>query len=192
MDLEITPELLESAYRQGIFPMAESDDEISWYSPDPRAIIDLDHFHIPRRLLRTLRQQPFEIVTDRDFEQVIRRCAGREETWINEEIIQAYTALHRAGKAHSVEAYLEGTLSGGLYGVSLGGAFMGESMFTVKRDASKVCLAFLVGHLKERGFTLLDTQFITPHLERFGAIEIPRPDYLKRLDRALALPCLFK
>ena len=191
MNFRITPELLEAAYRQGIFPMAESNGEIGWYSPDPRAIIDLDRFHLPRRLLRTIRQQPFEIATDRNFEEVIRRCAGRKETWINEEIVRAYTALHRMGKAHSVEAYVEGTLAGGLYGVSLGGAFMGESMFTINRDASKICLAFLVGRLKERGYILLDTQFITPHLERFGAIEIPHSDYLRRLERALALSCRF-
>lgn len=188
---QTTPELLESAYRHGIFPMGSPNGEIDWYAPDPRAVLDLTRFHIPRRLLRTIRQRTFEVVTDLNFEQVIRRCAGREETWINEEIILAYTALHRMGKAHSVEAYAEGTLAGGLYGVSLGGAFMGESMFTIQRDASKVCLAFLVGHLKERGYTLLDTQMITPHLERFGAIEIPRDDYLQRLKKALALSCRF-
>jgi leucyl/phenylalanyl-tRNA--protein transferase len=191
MNFRITPELLESAYRQGIFPMAESNDEISWYAPDPRAIIELDRFHLPRRLLRTIRRQPYEIAVDRNFEEVIRRCSGREETWINEEIVLAYTALHRLGKAHSVEAYFEGTLAGGLYGVSLGGAFMGESMFTIKRDASKICLAFLVDRLKERGYTLLDTQFITPHLERFGAVEISFSDYLERLESALDRSCRF-
>jgi leucyl/phenylalanyl-tRNA--protein transferase len=189
--IRITSELLESAYRQGIFPMAEREGEISWYSPDPRAIIEIDRFHLPRRLLRTIRQKTFELAADRNFEQVIRCCAGRAETWINEEIILAYTSLHRAGKAHSVEAYFEGTLAGGLYGVSLGGAFMGESMFTIKRDASKVCLAFLIDRLKARGYTLLDTQFITPHLERFGAKEIPRSDYLEQLEAALVLSCRF-
>lgn len=171
--------------------MADAEGEISWYSPDPRGIIEIDHFHLPRRLLRTIRQQTFEIVIDRNFEQVIRRCAGRKETWINEEIVLAYRALHLLGKAHSVEAYFEGALAGGLYGVSLGGAFMGESMFTIGRDASKVCLAFLIDRLKERGYTLLDTQFITPHLERFGAVEIPRSDYLRRLEKALGLSCRF-
>ncbi len=189
--IQITPALLESAYRQGIFPMADPEGEINWYSPDPRAIIGIDHFHLPRRLLRTIRQQTFEMATDRNFEQVIRRCAGRKETWINEEIILAYTALHRSGKAHSVEAYFEGDLAGGLYGVSLGGAFMGESMFTIKRDASKVCLAFLIDRLRERGYTLLDTQFITPHLARFGAMGIPRADYLRRLEKALVVSCRF-
>jgi leucyl/phenylalanyl-tRNA--protein transferase len=191
MVLSITPELLESAYRQGIFPMADSENKINWYSPDPRAIIDINQFHQPRRLLRTIRQQTYEVVINRDFEQVIRFCALREETWINEEIILAYTALHRIGKAHSVEAYSEGRLAGGLYGVSLGGAFMGESMFTIKPNASKVCLAFLINRLKERGHTLLDIQFVTPHLERFGATELPRSDYLRRLKKALALSCRF-
>jgi leucyl/phenylalanyl-tRNA---protein transferase len=191
MDLQITPDLLESAYRQGIFPMADDGGKINWYSPDPRGIIDLDRFHLPRRLLRTIRQQTYDVVIDRNFEQVIRCCAAREETWINEEIVLAYCALQRLGKAHSVEAYSEGTLAGGLYGVSLGGAFMGESMFTIQRDASKVCLAFLIDRLKERGYVLLDTQFITPHLERFGAVEIPRADYLRRLEKALGLSCRF-
>lgn len=165
--------------------------EIHWYSPDPRAVIDLQTFHLPKRLSRTLRQGLFEIAVDRDFEGVIRGCAGRKETWIDEEIIAAYTALHRLGKAHSVEAYADGALAGGLYGVALGGAFMGESMFTLKRDASKVCLVFLVERLKERGYLLLDTQFLTPHLQRFGAVEIPRADYLRRLEKALALDCRF-
>ena len=128
---------------------------------------------------------------DRDFDGVVRGCADREETWINEEIVAAYSALHRLGKAHSVEAYYEETLAGGIYGVSLGGAFMGESMFTIVRDASKVCLAFLVGRLKERGYLLFDVQFTTPHLKRFGAVEISRREYLRRLEKALVLPCGF-
>lgn len=171
--------------------MADREGEINWYSPDPRGVIEIDHFHLPRRLLRTIRRQTFEIMIDRNFEQVIRRCAGREETWINEEIVLAYRALHLLGKAHSVEAYFEGALAGGLYGVGLGGAFMGESMFTIKRDASKVCLAFLIDRLKERGYTLLDTQFITSHLEHFGAVEISRADYLGQLEKALGLSCRF-
>jgi len=128
---------------------------------------------------------------DRDFDGVVRGCADREETWINEEIVAAYMRLHHIGKAHSVEAYFEGKLAGGIYGVSLGGAFMGESMFTIVRDASKVCLAFLVGRLKERGYLLFDVQFTTPHLKRFGAVEISRREYLRRLDKALVLPCGF-
>lgn len=187
----IPPGLLESAYRQGIFPMGDPSGEISWYSPDPRAIIPLDRFHLPRRLERTYRGGAFEIVINRDFEGSVRACAGREETWINEEIIASYTALHREGKAHSVEAWREGKKTGGLYGVSLGGAFMGESMFSLVRDASKVCLVFLVERLRERGFILLDTQFITPHLKTFGAIEIPRKEYLLKLEEALNLPCRF-
>lgn len=187
----LTPDLLERAYRQGIFPMGTSDGELKWYSPDPRGIIDLNHFHIPARLSRTIRQDKFKVLINQDFEAVIRGCAGREETWINEEVISAYTALHRLGKAHSVEAYLENRLTGGLYGVALGGAFMGESMFSREKDASKVSLAFLVNRLKERGYQLLDTQFITPHLKKFGAIEIPRKEYLKKLEKALALTCRF-
>lgn len=190
MPVSLTPELLEAAYRQGIFPMADGG-RIRWYSPDPRGIIDLESFHLPRRLTRTIRQGLFDISINRNFEAVIRACAGREETWINEEIVHAYTALHRLGKAHSVEAYSEGTLAGGLYGVALGGAFMGESMFTVRRDASKVSLAFLVERLKGRGYLLLDTQFITSHLQTFGAVEISRREYLGRLEKALALDCHF-
>ena len=191
MSQSILPELLEEAYRRGIFPMADEDGMIHWYSPDPRTVIDLDRFHIPRRLTQTIRGEKFEIAVDRDFEGVVRGCANREETWINEEIAAAYTALHRIGKAHSVEAYHEGKLAGGIYGVSLGGAFMGESMFTIVRDASKVCLAFLVGRLKNRGYALFDVQFTTPHLKKFGAVELPRSEYLRRLEKALLLSCRF-
>lgn len=171
--------------------MADEDGRIRWFSPDPRTIIDLCRFHISRRLSRTVRQRKFELTVNRDFDGVIRGCASRKETWINEEIVGAYSAMHRLGKAHSVEAYCEGKLAGGIYGVSLGGAFMGESMFTIVRDASKVCLAFLVDRLKERGYVLFDVQFTTPHLEKFGAIEISRREYLRRLENALALSCRF-
>ncbi|HUK57196.1 MAG TPA: leucyl/phenylalanyl-tRNA--protein transferase [Nitrospiria bacterium] len=191
MPQTIPPELLEAAYRQGVFPMADEDGRIHWFSPDPRTIIDLDRFHIPRRLVRTIRQRPFDITVNRDFEGVVRGCANREETWISEEIATTYTALHRMGKAHSVEAYHEGKLTGGIYGVSLGGVFMGESMFTIIRDASKVCLAFVIERLRERGFILFDVQFTTPHLKRFGAVEISRREYLRRLEKALALSCRF-
>jgi leucyl/phenylalanyl-tRNA--protein transferase len=191
MPQTISPELLEEAYRQGIFPMADEDGRIRWYSPDPRTIIELDRFHISQRLGRTIRSKKFEITIDRDFDGVIRGCADREETWISEEIVAAYSALNRLGKAHSVEAYYDGNLAGGIYGVSLGGAFMGESMFTIVRDASKVGLAFLVGRLKERGYVLFDVQFTTPHLERFGAVEISRREYLRRLEKALRLSCRF-
>ena len=191
MSQTIPPELLEEAYRQGIFPMADEDGRIRWYSPDPRTIIDLDRFHVSRRLTRTIRQRKFDITINRDFEGVIRGCANREETWIGEEILAAYTGLHHLGKAHSVEAYYNGNLAGGIYGVSMGGAFMGESMFTIVRDASKVCLAFLVGRLKERGYKLFDVQFTTPHLKRFGAVEISRREYMRRLEKALAHSCRF-
>jgi leucyl/phenylalanyl-tRNA--protein transferase len=191
MSQTIPPELIEEAYRQGIFPMADEGGRIRWYSPDPRTIIDLDRFHISRRLTRRIRQRKFEITVNRDFEGVLRGCANRKETWISEGIAAAYSALNRLGKAHSVEAYYEERLAGGIYGVSLGGAFMGESMFTIVRDASKVCLAFLVGRLKERGFILFDVQFTTPHLKRFGAVQVSRREYLRRLEKALALPCRF-
>jgi leucyl/phenylalanyl-tRNA---protein transferase len=187
----IPPELLEEAYRQGIFPMGDEEGLIHWYSPDPRTIIEPNRFHIPRRLSRTIHRRKFEITINRNFEGVVRGCANREETWISEEIVAAYTSLHRLGKAHSVEAYHEGGLAGGIYGVSLGGAFMGESMFTRVTDASKVCLAYLVNRLKERGYALFDVQFTTPHLKRFGAIEIPRSEYHLRLQKALRLSCRF-
>jgi leucyl/phenylalanyl-tRNA--protein transferase len=187
----LTPRLLEAAYRSGIFPMGSADGTVDWYSPDPRCIFDLDHFHVPARLSRTFRQERFQIRIDNNFDQVIRECAKRKETWITEEIISSYNDLHRLKKAHSVEAYSGDQLAGGLYGVALGGAFMGESMFTIERDASKICLVYLVRRLKERGFQLLDTQFMTPHLKKFGAIEIPRKEYLKRLEMALAVTCEF-
>lgn len=167
--------------------MAEEDGRIAWYSPDPRGVFDLDRFHIPRRLTRVIRSGRFDVRIDADFEAVIRACAAREETWLNEEMIGAYVALHGKGLAHSVEAYGEERLAGGLYGVAIGGAFMGESMFHVETDASKVCLARLVDRMRERGFVLLDTQFLTPHLARFGARWIPRSEYLRRLGEALSL-----
>lgn len=167
--------------------MGGPDGTVEWYAPDPRGIIDLSHFHIPNRLKRTIRQKQFIIKCNQNFAKVIRGCSARSETWINEEIISAYTMLHQLGKCHSVEAYLEDQLVGGLYGVALGGAFMGESMFSLENDSSKVCLVFLVSRLIERGFQLLDTQFITPHLKKFGAIEISRKDYMHRLEEALSL-----
>jgi len=188
VDQPLTPELIVAAYCQGIFPMAdEIDGEIGWYSPDPRAIFPLDSFHVPRSLAKVIKRGVFEIRVDTAFEEVMRGCAAREETWISEEIIQAYTALHRSGLAHSVEAWYEGELAGGLYGVALGGAFMGESMFTRVTDASKVCLVKLVERLRERGFVLLDSQMPTEHLAKFGQIVIPRAEYLRRLARALRL-----
>lgn len=185
---KLTPDLIVAAYCQGIFPMAdEVDGEIGWYSPDPRAIFPLDAFHVPRSLAKTIRRGIFEIRIDTAFEEVMWACAEREETWISEEIVEAYTDLHRLGLAHSVETWLEGELVGGLYGVALGGAFMGESMFARVTDASKVALVALVERLRERGYVLLDSQMPTEHLARFGQIVIPRDEYLRRLVAALRL-----
>jgi leucyl/phenylalanyl-tRNA--protein transferase len=165
--------------------------EISWYSPDPRAIFPLNEFKVPRSLRLTIRKGTFEVRINVGFEDVMRGCAQRDETWISEEIIRSYVHLHELGYAHSVEAWKNGRLVGGLYGVAIGGAFFGESMFSVERDASKVALVFLVEHMNERGFRLLDTQYITPHLARFGAKEIPRDVYLKELQAAIAEECGF-
>jgi leucyl/phenylalanyl-tRNA--protein transferase len=189
----IDPALLVRAYREGIFPMALDDGEIGWFSPDPRAIIPLDAFHVPGRLARVVRSGRFEIRIDTSFEAVMRACGERpgEGTWISDEILESYVALHRLGLAHSVETWRDGRLAGGLYGVSLGGAFFGESMFHRETDASKVALVALVDRLRRRGYVLLDTQWTTPHLEQFGTIEIPRSEYLARLDDALEKSCAF-
>lgn len=185
-------ELLLRAYRAGFFPMADArDGEISWYSPDPRAIIPLDRFIVPRSLRRLIHKRLFDIRIDTAFVDVIAACAEREETWISAEILQAYTDLHRRGFAHSMEAWKEGRLTGGLYGVAVGGAFFGESMFSRESGASKVALVALVDRLRLQGFLLLDTQFVTPHLLQFGAAEIPREEYLRRLEEALAVPARF-
>lgn len=196
VDNLLTPQTLLSAYCQGVFPMAHEDGRIYWYDPDPRAIIPLDRFHVSRSLRRTIQQQTFEIRIDGAFTAVMQACAapgpGREETWISEEIIQAYTRLHKLGFAHSVEAWRDGELVGGLYGVAIGGFFAGESMFGHVRDSSKVALAFLVAHLNERKFSLLDTQFMTEHLRSFGAIEISAAAYKLKLSRALLLPVTFR
>jgi len=191
--LTLTPEGVELAYRHGIFPMAdERSGEVLWFRPDPRAIIPLDGFHVSRSLARTIKRATFEIRIDTDFEGVMRGCADRPEgTWISERFLEVYTALHRAGKTHSVEAWREGRLVGGTYGVALGGAFMAESMFHVETDASKVALAALVSRLREQGFILLDVQYVTPHLESLGAVEIARREYERRLKQALGLPCRF-
>jgi leucyl/phenylalanyl-tRNA--protein transferase len=184
----LTPELLIRAYCSGVFPMAEHrHGRIGWYRPDPRAIIPLDAFHVPRSLRQTVRKGVFDVTVNADFPEVIQNCAARDETWISGEIIRSYAELHWFGFAHSVECWREGRLTGGLYGVALGGAFFGESMFSRETDASKVALVALVERLRERGFTLLDTQFLTPHLARFGAVEIPRREYERRLAAALEL-----
>jgi leucyl/phenylalanyl-tRNA---protein transferase len=187
----LTPEILLRAYAEGLFPMAErrGDPTLYWVSPEKRGIIPLDTFHVPHRLARTVRSGRFTVTADRAFRAVMQACAapapGREETWINEEILRLYTALHAGGHAHSIECWQAGTLAGGLYGVRLGAAFFGESMFSRARDASKVALVHLAQALRRGGFVLLDTQFITAHLARFGAIEIPRERYLVRLADAL-------
>jgi len=187
----LTPEILLRAYAEGLFPMAErrGDPTLYWVSPEKRGIIPLDVFHVPRRLARTIRSNAFQVTSDRCFRQVMEACAapapGRTESWINDEILRLYTALHASGHAHSLECWHEGELVGGLYGVRLGAAFFGESMFSRQRDASKVALVHLVQGLKRGGFVLLDTQFITAHLARFGAIEIPRERYLLKLHDAL-------
>jgi leucyl/phenylalanyl-tRNA--protein transferase len=190
----IEPEILLTAYRRGIFPMAvDKRGRIGWFSPDPRAVIPLDaRFHIPHGLRRVLKQKKFEITSDTDFETVIRECARRKEgTWISKGIIDSYCNLHRLGHAHSIETRLGGELVGGLYGMALGGAFFGESMFHRATDASKVALVALVERLRARGFVLLDTQWTTPHLQQFGACEIPRDEYLWQLEHALKLKCQF-
>lgn len=188
----LDPQFLLTAYCSGYFPMAESKTgAVNWHSPDPRAIFELTDFKIPRSLHQTLKKNFFEIRLNSRFEEVIRSCGEREETWISEEIVQSYLELHRLGLAHSVESWKEEKLSGGLYGVSIGGAFFGESMFSRERDASKVALVALVQRLKEQGFELLDTQFITPHLRRLGASQIPRIEYLERLQKAIVKKCHF-
>ncbi|MFT8244646.1 leucyl/phenylalanyl-tRNA--protein transferase [Roseomonas sp. BN140053] len=189
----ITPDLVLRAYAAGLFPMAESrrSSRLFWLDPQRRGILPLEGFHLPRRLLRTLLSDRFEVTADRDFAAVVAGCAapapGREDSWINPEVEALFNALHAMGHAHSVETWHEGRLVGGLYGVRLGGAFFGESMFSRETDASKVALAHLVARLRSGGFTLLDTQFLTEHLARFGAIEIPQADYKARLATALAV-----
>lgn len=190
----LEPELLLTAYQRGIFPMAiDKRGRIGWFSPDPRAIIPLDErFHVPHGLRRVLKQERFEVTWDKDFEAVIRACAKRKEgTWISKGIIESYCALHRLGYAHSIETWVDRELVGGLYGVAIGGAFFGESMFHRATDASKVALVALVERLRARGFVLLDTQWITPHLRQFGTREIPRREYLWQLEHALRLECRF-
>jgi leucyl/phenylalanyl-tRNA--protein transferase len=189
--LRLTPEVMVYAYSQGVFPMGEAG-EIRWFSPDPRGIIPLDRFHVSKTLRAVIRQGRFEIRLNTAFAEVMRACAKRGEgTWITRKIVDAYVELHKLGLAHSVEAWNDGTLAGGLYGVALGGAFFGESMFHTVRDASKVALVALVERMRDRGFKLLDTQYITPHLERFGAIEITQKQYLAKLARALQHDCKF-
>jgi leucyl/phenylalanyl-tRNA--protein transferase len=194
----LTPDLLLRAYAAGIFPMAEDadDPEVFWVDPDERGVLPLDAFHLSRRLRRTIRQELFEVRCDVAFEAVVRGCAEprleRPRTWINDEIVRLYTALFRLGFAHSVESWHSGELVGGLYGVALGGAFFGESMFSTERDASKVALVHLIARLKAGGFTLLDAQFLTEHLATFGAEEVSRAEYIRQLASALEVRADFR
>ena len=190
----ITPELLLHAYAMGVFPMAESanDPSIHWVDPRRRGVFPLDGFHISRSLRRALLRADYQVAVDRDFAGVVRACAARPETWINDAIFDLYLALHRQGHAHSLEVRdHKGQLIGGVYGVVLGAAFFGESMFSTRTDASKIALAWLIHRLRAGGFTLFDTQFLTPHLASLGAVEITRADYHRRLAAALGTPARF-
>jgi len=195
---KLTPELLLRAYAVGLFPMAERRDDptLYWIDPEKRGVLAIEDFHVPRRLRRTVRKAVFEVRCDTAFAEVIRHCAeaapGRRETWINEEIARLYTELFEMGRAHSVECWKDGELAGGLYGVALGGAFFGESMFSRTTDASKVALVHLVARLKCGGFSLLDTQFVTPHLGQFGVVEVARAGYRAMLARALEQHATFQ
>jgi leucyl/phenylalanyl-tRNA--protein transferase len=181
----IDPLSLLRAYAAGIFPMGLEDGSLGWFSPDPRGILPLEGFHIPKGLRRALKKHTFEIRCDTAFAEVMLGCADRESTWIDPVIFNSYTRLHELGFAHSVEAWRGGRLVGGLYGVALRGLFCGESMFSRETDASKICLVHLVERLRRGGFILLDTQWTTPHLRTFGAIDIPRDSYLDLLEEAL-------
>jgi leucyl/phenylalanyl-tRNA--protein transferase len=191
-EMELTPEVLLQAYREGIFPMADArDGEIFWCHPELRGVLDFDHLKVSRSLRKVVRSGRFAVTSDRAFGDVVRACAERDETWISHAIESAYTALFNAGTAHSVEVWDGEQLVGGLYGVAIGGAFCGESMFHRATDASKVALVHLVDHLRRRGFVLLDCQYINPHLASLGASEIPREDYERRLRAASALSVTF-
>ena len=193
MDNPLTPEILLQAYATGIFPMAESaeDDEIFWVDPKQRGIMPLDSFHISRSLKRRILRNAFTIRTNSGFSAVVRACADRPVTWINEPIFALYRTLHQQGHAHSLELWDGADLVGGVYGVALGGAFFGESMFSRRTDASKMALAYLVDHLRRGGFTLFDTQFLTPHLQSLGGVEISRNAYRQRLRQALEITVNF-
>ena len=187
-DLTLTPELLLRTYANGIFPMGNEDTgAVRWHAPDPRAHLPLDDFHVPQNLRRRVRRREFEVTADCEFGAIIRHCADRPRTWITPRIIRVYTQLHERGYAHSVECWQDGELAGGLYGVALKGAFYGESMFYRVSNASKVALAHLVRQLRAGGFALLDTQYSTEHLERFGVTEIPKAAFKQKLARALNL-----
>ena len=193
----LSPARVMDAYRHGIFPWpVESQAPMLWWSPDPRAIFELDQLRFSRRLQRTCRSQRFTVTVNRDFAAVVHGCATSgdrlNETWLTDDMIEAYTRLHQLGHAHSVEVWADGQLAGGVYGIGIAGMFAAESMFHVVRDASKVSLVHLVAHLRERGYTLFDIQQLTDHTASLGAIEIPRDEYLRRLATALASPVTFE
>jgi leucyl/phenylalanyl-tRNA--protein transferase len=195
--VEVTADLVLRAYRHGLFPMAEgrSGDKLFWLDPVKRGVLPLEHFHLPRRLLRTVLSGDYQVTVDRNFAGTIAGCAtplpDRTDTWINPQIERLFTDLHRMGYAHSVETWMNGTLVGGLYGVAMGAVFFGESMFSFARDASKVALVHLVARLRLGGFRLLDTQFVTAHLSQFGAEEIPRERYKTQLAAAVDVPAVW-
>lgn len=192
MRYDLSPRRLLSAYMAGVFPMSDDSGRIHWLSPDPRAVIALDNLKVSRSLRAVIRRRVFDIRIDTSFEDVLLACADRPDgTWISHEIVVAYCTLRELGYAHSVEAWQKGRLVGGLYGVAIGGAFFGESMFHRVTDASKAALAHLVDRMRDRGMTLLDVQFLTGHLESLGAAEIPRAEYLTRLQTAIRLPVCF-
>lgn len=186
---DLSPGMLLRAYSEGVFPWFSAGDPVLWWSPDPRAVIELEHLHIPRRLARTLRSEKFSVSVNRCFERVMRACGDTrpEGTWVTEDMVAGYVALHKAGFAHSLEVWQGDVLAGGIYGVAIGGLFAGESMFHVVSDASKVALVKLVDRLNERGFVLFDVQMTTAHTERFGARNIPRDQYLRRVAAAIEL-----
>lgn len=188
--MTLTTDLLLHAYEIGIFPMAETQDdpEIFWVDPKHRGILPITKFHISRSLARQLRRDEYQVTLNRDFAGVIDACADRDETWINAEIRRLYLELHAKGRAHSLEVWMNGALAGGVYGVTVGAAFCGESMFSRQTGGSKIALAWICDLLARTGFTLFDTQFLTPHLASLGAVEIPRADYHQRLEEALELP----
>ena len=187
----LTTDLLRMGYAQGFFPMPDDDGQVYWYKPDPRAVFPLDGYHVSRSLRRSLRRHPWRISFDTCFRDVMEACADRDETWINDEFLEVYGELHAEGDAHSVEVWLEGKLVGGAYGVHLRGGFFAESMFYRATDASKVALFHLIERLREKGFALLEVQFMTPHLRSLGAAEVAADDYVLMLEQALDKRCRF-
>jgi leucyl/phenylalanyl-tRNA--protein transferase len=190
--LNLTPEIIIKGYTLGIFPMAMEDEKIYWFEPKMRGIINLNNLIVSKSLAKLIRNEKFKVTINKDFKSIIKECSKRDDTWISNEIIDVYSKLHELNFAHSVECWLGDELCGGLYGVAIGGAFFGESMFHTITNASKVALVFLVDNLIKNGFTLLDTQYLTPHLESMGGIEITKREYLKRLNSALIIKAKFE